>query len=482
MAFELSTLRSNSKSQLDHLITEMEQAKAVVKHQSEQMDAQREILQKQGAVLQAQGAQMANLEVGAALAHAVQRKEKRIQRFKWPADNPKDWKQHKFVKHGTFGFLQYSSYRTSISKFVTIGMAALKMREDRKFQGCVWTGNDGSVINGDLKFLYSEEHHSMRYEPVILECALKRDTGTNGGYLVGAIDDEEFVMIREEEAQVEYPSTFQYQFTECSPPLFGELGGKSVREWFDYHRVIIGIDHFVLYNVNAVDTELMSYLGDYVDANMIDILDYSDAVALGVWWWGQATAQHDCIYRSRHTSKWITMIDLDEFVEVKAPNSMGALLKNNENLAWFTHGSMWWGIGVCNDRQGDDLWFLERMVYRWPGHYCQNKQEYPDWKFCLDSAGHRKMILNPRKVTLMQIHRVLDPMDGGKHFNAENEMIHHHFQQFNLKVPEKGKERCHQTHKDNDTVDWWVRDTRLADTVRRIKNCPVGDRTCVEKV
>lgn len=482
MAFELSTLRSNSKGQLDQLISAMEQTKEIVEKQAEQMQWQQESLKKQEMALEAHGKKVAQLKTGVALSHAIVQKERRLERFKLRAGHPNMWKQHSFVKHGTFGFLQYSSYRTAPSKFVTIGMAALRMRDDREFQGCVWHGNDGLSVEGDLQFLYSMEHHSMRYEPVILECVLKHATGANGGYLVGGIDDEEFVMIKEDEAQMEPPSTFQYQLTECSPPLFGELAGRAVWEWFEYHRVIVGVDHFVLYNVDAVDAEFMSYLKDYVDTEMVELIDFSDALSYNVWWWGQATAQHDCLYRSRHNSKWITMIDLDEFIDVRPPLTMGSILKKYEDVPWLTHGSVWWGIDVCNDKEGDDVWGLEKMPFHWPGHYCQDTQQYPDWRLCLDSAGHRKMIINPRKVSLMQIHRVLDPLEGGKHLNAEDEMVHNHFKQYNVKNPAKGKERCQKRFKDDQQHSWWIRDTHLIAMVERIKKCPISDHSCMERI
>lgn len=483
MAFELSTMRTSSKDQLEKLITDIEETRDAVGRQAEDLKKQREALQSQATALRIQGQQMSQLQVSMSLPSSLARKGKPLRREKLLSDDPKEWRQHKFVQHGTYGFIQFSSYRVSPSKFVTMGLAALRLAEHRIFQGCMWFGNDGKDIEGDLNMLHTNEHHYARYEPVVLECNLKRGTGETGGYVVAAMDDEEFVIIREEKAELEEPTSFQYQLTECSPPLFGELSGRYVWEWFEYHRVIVGVDHFLLYNVNALNSNVMDHLKDYSSEGMLEVIDFSDAMSYSVWWWGQSITQHDCIYRSRRNSKWITMIDLDEFVDARPPHSVGSLLRKYEDKPWITHGSVWWGVHVCNDREGDDIWGLEQMTYHWPGHYCQNKELYPDWKFCLSDAGHRKLFVNPRKTNLMQVHKVLDPLEGGQDLSSDDEMVHNHFQQYNLNsLTDSTKKRCGQKNSMKEDVSWWILDLHLSDTVKKIRECPVKDRNCVEKI
>lgn len=55
--------------------------------------------------------------------------------------------------------------------------------------------------------------------------------------------------------------------------------------------------------------------------------------------------------------------------------------------------------------------YLERMLFHWPEFYCVRKA-YRQEK-CLNYFGHRKYVVNPRKVEVIQVHRPMEPKHGG---------------------------------------------------------------------
>lgn len=438
---------------------------------------------------QAQGVQAGELRsVKALVTHSaveLKHSKKKLAREILLAGDPSEWQQQTFTQHGTYGLVVYSSYRMDSSKFAAISLAGLDLRDKRRLEGgCMWFPPSGPRIQGELKILYMNEHHGLQYEIVVIQCHLASPTPSAGGHLLAVVDNEQFVMFREDDDSAALdPSPngpYESKLTYCSAPLSGKLNKRAVKEWFDFHRVQ-GVDRFVLYDAGAVDLELLTPLTPYVVAGMLEIADFRDAISYHVWMLAQGVALMDCLYRHRYTSKWLFYGDLDEYLDVVPPLTLGGVLQEHNDRPWLTFGVVWWTVNHCRrraDGKGDDeAWLIEPMVFHDRERYCFH-DKYPDRDFCLDWQGHRKFFLNPRKSEIAEIHRVTVPMEGGVDLNS-SEVRHHHYQ----KIVDANYQLCeHEVGDDESADEQLVRDTYMAELVARVKTCQLGDKQCTAQL
>lgn len=409
-----------------------------------------------------------------------------------PAPNPATWQQRKFQRIGSYGLWQFSAYRAGPDKVAMVCLSVLRLHDLRHYDGCTWFSSDGGTIQGTLSMLYMDEHHSLQYEDMVMTCKLESAMGAEGGHLVASIEREEVVMYREDPKAVApagpAPSLgvqsppYTSKLTVCTPRLYGDLDEERVWEWFEYHRVTAGADRFILYDIDALGPQALHRLGAYLQAGMVEITDFRDARTFNIWQKAQGVSINDCIYRTRESAMWIALMDVDEYLEVVPPHTLGSLLLRHSSAAWLTHGVVWWGIERCVPLPGDAGAFaVERTRYRWPHTYCLGNHNFTDVNYCLEYHGHRKYILNPRKVHLARIHS-LTAFDGeGVDMNVESEMRHHHFQDVVLRG---NKKLCNLTapYDGERPEGWWIYDDRVAEMVKRVRACPVSDRTCVAQL
>ena len=80
---------------------------------------------------------------------------------------------------------------------------------------------------------------------------------------------------------------------------------EFLKEWLEFH-LLVGIDHFYLYNNNSTDGYL-DILKPYMDAGLVTLVDWEAPHA-------QMAAYADAIGRFAGETRWMGFVDLDEFV------------------------------------------------------------------------------------------------------------------------------------------------------------------------
>lgn len=78
-----------------------------------------------------------------------------------------------------------------------------------------------------------------------------------------------------------------------------------LKEWLSYHMVI-GVDHFYLYNNNS-DDDFLSVLEPFIEKGIVDLVQWP-------YEQGQMSAYEDCYKKNRSETNWLGFIDIDEFV------------------------------------------------------------------------------------------------------------------------------------------------------------------------
>lgn len=126
-----------------------------------------------------------------------------------------------------------------------------------------------------------------------------------------------FFMLPEEKKH--YP----YQLTIVS--IF-KNDAEWLKEWVEYNKAI-GADHMLLYNNESSDN-YKEVLDPYIKSGFVDLVPfpnrpYRDGKQTWVWF-TQCPAYNDALKRLKGKSKWVAIIDTDEFI---VPNHVDSIVE-----------------------------------------------------------------------------------------------------------------------------------------------------------
>lgn len=122
-----------------------------------------------------------------------------------------------------------------------------------------------------------------------------------------------------------------------------------LKEWIEYHQML-GVEHFYLYNNQSQD-EYLKVLTPYIKSKKVTLIDwpnqpitYSDGKHSDWVCNTQAPAFYDAIKRAKNTSKWLAIIDLDEFIVPVKESSILRFLKIHDDASqiqifWQAYGT-----------------------------------------------------------------------------------------------------------------------------------------------
>ena len=112
--------------------------------------------------------------------------------------------------------------------------------------------------------------------------------------------------------------------------------GPYLAEWIEFHK-LLGVEKFYLYDNESSD-DTQKILKPYIKSGLVDYTFFPGEKM-------QLPAYNDCIARHKNETKWLAVIDLDEFlVPVKNDNMTDFLATIPENVAqiiipWVIFGS-----------------------------------------------------------------------------------------------------------------------------------------------
>ena len=108
-----------------------------------------------------------------------------------------------------------------------------------------------------------------------------------------------------------------------------------LKEWIEFNR-LVGVEHFYLYN-NFSKDHYLDVLQPYIDSGIVSLKDWPVKQ-------GQMSAYQDFFDTHAHETKWVGLIDIDEFVIPNKHNNIYDFLKGFENrpsviIYWKVMGS-----------------------------------------------------------------------------------------------------------------------------------------------
>jgi hypothetical protein len=226
-----------------------------------------------------------------------------------------------------------------------------------------------------------------------------------------------------------------------------------IQEWIEYHR-IIGVEHFYLYNNDGFDN-FIEILTPYIKEGLVDLISWDSKTApfddprQSVQWVGfQLSAFNDCIKKVSGVSKWLAIIDIDEFLfSLEEKEGIIKILENTPCDVGYV-SFFWKCFGTSN------LWEIppkrlvtELLVLRGMDNIHTNQ--------------HKKSILRPEAVSYTLVHESF-LKDGYKNImiDPNKARVNHYLGRGRKEVIEKQRgdlsafEKMHNAVFDNSMMEY----------------------------
>ncbi len=137
---------------------------------------------------------------------------------------------------------------------------------------------------------------------------------------------------------------------------------RFLKEWLDFYRVM-GVEHFYLFN-NLSEDHYEKVLDPYIQAGVVELYDWPHASQPGSasdWFDIQAAAFRQGLDLAKGKSKWVALMDTDEFIFPKKKDNLIAFLKDYEECSGILVN--WQLFGTSNiNRIPDDQLMIETLL------------------------------------------------------------------------------------------------------------------------
>lgn len=158
---------------------------------------------------------------------------------------------------------------------------------------------------------------------------------------------------------------FQYKLTACA--IFNDEA-PYLKEWIDYHKRV-GVEHFWLYNNNSVDN-YVDVLLPYIQEGTVTLIEWPSEIKEMdkqfhyFCYTVQVGAYNDALNKARGVSKWLALIDTDEFIVPSFEKDVPTVLEKHYHYVsglcvnWQLFGTS----GVKKIEEGESM--LKQLVWK----------------------------------------------------------------------------------------------------------------------
>lgn len=165
----------------------------------------------------------------------------------------------------------------------------------------------------------------------------------------------------------------QYYLAVCA---IAKNEGPYFKEWIEWHRKQ-GVEKFYIYDNESTDCT-KEVLAPYIESGLVE---YN-------YWPGQKqqlATYDDCFERHRLDTRWLAVIDLDEYIVPMKDESIPAFLRRMEKFSVVEINWLCYGSGGAKTREPGNI--MDRF----------RKHSHPEHKL----NTHVKSIVDPRRVCTM---------------------------------------------------------------------------------
>lgn len=142
--------------------------------------------------------------------------------------------------------------------------------------------------------------------------------------------------------------------------------GRFLPEWIAFHRAV-GVEHFYLYDNRSTD-DPGRILAPYVGAGLVTLVPWPVDYDAGA----QRLAHADGIARARGRSRWLALLDIDEFLMSPVSPTLPVVLRDYEPFAGVA--VHWQVYGTSREESLGGRLVTEALVRRAPTQWVRNRR------------------------------------------------------------------------------------------------------------
>ncbi len=176
---------------------------------------------------------------------------------------------------------------------------------------------------------------------------------------------------------------------------------EYLKEWIEYHK-LIGVTKFYLYNNESTD-DYLTVLKPYIQNGIVELIDMPGKAR-------QMDAYNDCLNKHKNDTKYLAVIDVDEFVFSKnydIPKLLNSFFLKHKKAAGLTIN--WMIFGSSNKEKKENDFVINRFKYRSKDDFEKNK--------------HIKTIVNPRRTLGFENPHYACYLEGFKAYDINGKII-----------------------------------------------------------
>lgn len=155
-----------------------------------------------------------------------------------------------------------------------------------------------------------------------------------------------------------------------------------LKEWIDYHQRL-GVEHFLLYNHLSID-EYQDELAPYIKSGVVELYDWKDPAYPKA----QVDAYREGIGKMKKRTKWLALIDIDEFLVPHHEKNLQNLLKEYEPYAGLVVNWQLFGTSNIETLERGE-WITRHLTWKFPKEFND-----PTW----NSNFFVKSIIRPDRI------------------------------------------------------------------------------------
>lgn len=164
---------------------------------------------------------------------------------------------------------------------------------------------------------------------------------------------------------------------------------RFLKEWIDFHR-LMGVEHFYLFNHLSSD-DYLSVLQPYLSVGLVELYDWPYPSQEGNeadWTRVQSAAYREGIARAKGNTKWLAILDADEFLFPVQAFNLTDWLSGYEECSGILVN--WQVFGTSHvPKIADDQLLIEQLTYQAPvqehmNTYCKSIVRPEAVKTCCD--------------------------------------------------------------------------------------------------
>lgn len=146
--------------------------------------------------------------------------------------------------------------------------------------------------------------------------------------------------------------------------------GRFLKEWIEYHR-LVGVEHFYLFN-NHSDDDYLTTLQPYIDSGVVDLFEFPiECTDVDKHLAFQTSSYNIAVGVAKKESKWLAIIDLDEFIVPIYENTITEVLADYEEYGGLVVN--WQLFGTSNVYEvPKDKTMVETLLLKAPADYAEN--------------------------------------------------------------------------------------------------------------